>query len=372
MFSDKNATKLIIGEEAKVKSTQGTVTTTPSYVYIPLRSPSMHSVAKPFFFPILLSIATKEQNPGESLPPKRLTVNDFNTVNEGLKHFIAHIPISRIRSLVKHVKNEFQVLSVLLAKQTVVQKDPKDHRTEQNANEVSLDPLFNFLTLEKDNTNPAKSAFKYDTKVFTIPVGRAFTILQDAMAVFVHNSKLINDFVHYFKIKRQFHRSGDGNGNGNRTPCRDRSVHQQKSGLKSPTLDVQVDMNEENSDNVDCVSDNDNDSEGDCDMREVEIVCESALNDDHGHANEDELTEDIEVEDLFGTTTVLSGTKEGGRLGNSTNTGKRKKRLQKNLSFKGVEENILIPGSAVYAEVVQVFALSAATLVISQVPPSIL
>lgn len=270
----------------------------------------------------------------------RLTVNDFNTVNQGLKHFIANIPVSRIRSLVKHVKNEFQVLSISLSKQQVVSSNSERLFTSID----DIDPIFNFLTMESDVKTSTE--FKYSTKSFVIPVGKAFKIIQDAIALFVHNSKLITDFVYYFQVKRRVHGGGD-----------DKNV--KKSNLKQKefvaTLEPVLDDKDEDEDQDDASDDDatstsEHSDSADDDNHQVEIVCGG--DDGDGDGAEDVHAEG--VADIFGTTTVLD---------KETDHAKAMSGGKVSVAI----EALFPPDSEEYKHLVDIFSLSAATLVMSQV-----
>lgn len=233
-----------------------------------------------------------------------------------------------------------------------------DSGGKKNITQEDIDPIFNFLTLETDIL-PEKNSFKYDTKVYTIPVGKAFQILLDSMSLFVRNSKLITDFVHYFRVKRKFHRPVSSNTTTNSSGNMGINVGDSFGAPLSP-LGVIIDYESDNDDG--------NDTEGACDIRDVEIVC---LEEEEGEGGE----EDEEVEDIFGTTTVLPGTRGRSHVTTGTDAGivnssdniKTSGPGRKKLSFTEVDAEAIPPEGEVYAQLVQVFALSAATLVMSQV-----
>lgn len=120
-----------------------------------------------------------------------MVAEDFSTVNEGVKHFIARIPVSRIRSLVKHVKNELQVLAVLLSQRRDDERAPSACRPG-----APQDPIFNALSLE------TAGAGQFSTEQYTVPTGKALTILLESMTLLAQNSKLISHFVRFFRVAR--------------------------------------------------------------------------------------------------------------------------------------------------------------------------
>ena len=265
----------------------------------------------------------------------RLTVDDFNTVNEGLKHFIANIPISRIRGLVKHVENQFQVLQVLISKQSDLPSNCEP--IPQSVNEI--DPIFNFLTLETDVQSPR---FKYDTNAYKIPVGRAFKILQDTMALFVCNSKLITDFVYFFQVRRKLH--------GSRSNRKSKGyVFSNLETISDGGHDENDVCSESDDDDDDDVDDDGGDENGEK-IPDIEIVCGEGV---------DATSDDVEVEDLFGTTTILPG-----KCGKSESL---KAEAHTETSRALPSDDLFPPESTEYKKLVEVFSISAATVVISQV-----
>ena len=259
-------------------------------------------------------------------------MNDFNTTNEGIKYFIASIPISRIRSLVKHIGNEFQVFSVSMKKGKVVNSRPTSTTKSEGA-----DPIFNLLTLESDIMTDAS---KYDTSKYSVPVGRAISIIQEAMKLFIRNSRLLVDFAHFFGIRRKLR---SANGTGSQT--RDTEHENIKSSALFDTI-VEEDY---------CNSSSDDSSDSTTSIEDIEIVC----------GGDDECIdagENCEVDDIFGTKTVLTGEH---RTVEQRKVAKVKVSKKKKEGCNDIEK--LFSVGPIYEQLVDVFSLSSATLIISQV-----
>lgn len=264
---------------------------------------------------------------GGATHPSDLRVDDFNTVSEALKFFIAKIPISRIRGLVKHAKNEFQVVTAaMLSGETL----PPDNREKME----KVDPIYNFLTLESDiMSTPKKKKRKYDTTVYTIPVARAFHIVKDSMSQFVRNSKLIDDFIRLFRVKRKVYGSNEDNNSSFN-----------KSGGREED-DVMMD------------NDSGDDDLAVDDVPEVEIVCDDNDGDiKHDGAYDEDV--EVEVPDLFGTKTILKGKNRSEKC--HEHTPKRSVSVH-------FDDGVFEPDSDEYLQLVEAFALSSTAIIISQV-----